>query len=322
MMRRGMLLSAAALATVSGRAFAQSPAPANVEVVVNAPGAGNWLVYCAQHGNFFRDEGLQVGISNSGSPTTTINAVATNSANIGFDGTDVAVEAIAHQLPLKIVAPEFIPTPYALLVTAGIASWNDLKGKTIILGASGDISSITFDLMSAARGLSRTDFTIVRGQTSSSRYQALLSGNVAATVLSQPFSIQAQDAGMRTLAMASETIKAWVDTCIVVNSTWAAANRALVVRFLRAMRRGTADAYAHPDAAVAALVGATGIAPEVARKAYDLDFRQWRAFDPNLRMNLSGLRAMISFAVKEGAIAQPPAVGDVFDASYAAEARR
>ena len=68
----------------------------------------------------------------------------------------------------------------------------------------------------------------MRGQTSSSRYQAILSGNVAATVLSQPFSIQAQDAGMRTLAMASETIKDWVDTCIVVNTTWAAANRPLV----------------------------------------------------------------------------------------------
>jgi ABC-type nitrate/sulfonate/bicarbonate transport system substrate-binding protein len=322
MNRRVLLVAAATAAAVSARARAQSPAAADVEFVVNAPGAGNWLVYCAQYGNFFRDEGLRVGISNSGSPTTTINVVATNSANMGFDGTDVAVEAIAHQLPLKIVAPEFIPTPYALLTTPGIASWNDLKGKTVILGASGDISSITFDLMSATRGLTRADFSIARGQTSSSRYQALLSGNVAATVLSQPFSIQAQDAGMRTLAMASETIKDWVDTCIVVNTTWAAANRGLVVRVLRAMRKGAFDAYAHPDAAVAALVSATGIAPDVARKAYDLDFRRWRAFDPNLRMSLPGLRAMISFAVKEGAIAQEPSVSDVYDPSYAAQALR
>ncbi len=110
-MKRSRLLAAAtSLAVLPARAFAQTPAPANVEVVaVNAPGAGNWLVYCAQHGNFFRDEGLQVGISNSGSPTTTINVVATNSANIGFDGTDVAVEAIAHQLPLKIRRPGVHP---------------------------------------------------------------------------------------------------------------------------------------------------------------------------------------------------------------------
>ncbi len=192
----------------------------------------------------------------------------------------------------------------------------------MILGASGDISSITFDLMSAAHGLARTDFTIVRGQTSSSRYQAILSGNVAATVLSQPFSIQAADAGRRTLAMASDTIKDWIDTCIIVNTTWAASNRALVVRFLRAIRKGGLDGYAHPDAAVAALVAATGIGADVARKAYDLDFRRWRAFDPGLRVNPVGLRAMISFAVKEGAIATTPAVGDVYDPSYAAEAVR
>ncbi len=321
MKRSRLLVAAASLAAVPARAFAQTPPLANVEVVVNAPGAGNWLVYCAQHGNFFRDEGLQVGISNSGSPTTTINVVATNSANIGFDGTDVAVEAIAHQLPLKIVAPEFIPTPYALLTTPGIASWNDLKGKTVILGASGGISSITFDLMSAAHGLARTDFTLVRGQTSSSRYQALLSGNVAATVLSQPFSIQAQDAGMRTLAMASETIKDWIDTCIVVNTTWAAASRRSScascgrsvrrrsmpmpipmrrsVHWLRrpGLGRGRAQGLR------ARLPALAGVRSEAAREPRDL-------------------RAMISFAVKEGAIAQTPALGDVYDPSYAAEAAR
>ena len=321
-MKRHIMLAGLALLATAGRARAQSPAPAEVQVAVNAPGAGNWLAYIAQHGGFFRDAGLRVEISNTGTPTTTINAIATNSANIGLDGTDLCIEAVAHQLPVKIVAPEFIPTPYVLLTIPAVTSWNDLRGKTIILGAPGDVSSITFDLMSAAHGLSRNDLTVVRGQTSSIRYQALLSGNVAATVLSQPFSIQAADAGMKTLALASETIRDWVDTCWVANASWAAANRATLVRFLRALHLGALDAYAHPEAAIAALVTATGISAEVARKAYELDFRRWRAFDPALRMNPVGLRAMIAFAVKSGAIATAPAAADVYDPSFVAEALR
>ena len=320
--RASAVAALAALTLASAPSAAQSPAPIDVEIAVNAPGAGNWLVYVAQYGNFFRDEGLRVGITNTGTPTTTIDAVASGGANIGFDGTDVAIEAIAHQLPLRIIAPEFVPSPYALLTTAAVGSWNELKGKTVILGAPGDISSITFDLMIEARGFKRSDYTIVRGQTSSSRYQALLSGNVAATVLSQPFSILAADNGMRTLAMARDTVKDWVDTCVVVNANWAAANHGTVVRFVRALRKGAQQAYARPDLAVAALVTVTGIAEDTARKAYDLDFRRWHAFEPNLRMNVNGLRTMVGLAVREGAIANAPAVGEIFDPSYVNEGVR
>jgi ABC-type nitrate/sulfonate/bicarbonate transport system substrate-binding protein len=313
---------AAALALLVAPAAAQTPLLIDVEVVVNAPGAGNWIPYIAQHGPYFRDEGLRVSLSNSGTPTTTINLVATNGANIGFDGTDVAVEAIGHELPLRIVASEFIPNPYALLATSPVKTWNDLRGKTVILGSGGDASSITFDLMVAAQGLTRADFTIAHAQTSNARYQALLSGNVAATVLSQPFSIMAQGAGTQTVAQASDTIRDWIDTCVVVNGPWAAKHHATVVRFLRALHRADNDAYAHPDIAVDALVAATGIAPDIARKAYDLDFRRWHAFDPDLRMNPVGLQAMIALAVRVGAIAHAPTISDVYDPSFAREATR
>ncbi len=317
-----IIVGVAALALLVVPAAAQTPPLIDVEVVVNAPGAGNWIPYIAQHGTYFRDEGLRVSLGNSGTPTTTINLVATNGANVGFAGTDVAVQAVAHDLSVRIVASEFIPIPYTLLATAPIKTWNDLKGKTVILGSAGDASSITFDLMAAAQGLSRADFSIAHAQTSSARYQALLSGNVAATVLSQPFSIMAQGAGMQTVAQASDTIHDWIDTCVIVNAPWAAKNRATVVRFLRALHRADKDAYAHPDIAVDALVATTGIAPDMARKTYDLDFRRWHAFDPDLRMNPVGLQAMIGLAVRVGGIAKAPAIADVYDPSFAREALR
>ncbi len=103
-------------------------------------GSGNWPVYIALAQNFFSDEGLKVTPVLSGSNVATINVLATADANVGLDGSDIEIAAVVHGLPIKIVAPEFGPNPYTVLVSAGINSWADLKGKSVTLGSPQDVS--------------------------------------------------------------------------------------------------------------------------------------------------------------------------------------
>jgi NitT/TauT family transport system substrate-binding protein len=315
----------AVLALVAGwRAPAAAQAPlADVTLAMNAPGSGNWPVYIADQQGFFRDEGLHVSTVVSGSNTATVNLMASGDANIGLDGSDIEIEAIAHGLPLKIVAPEFGPNPYTIVAAAGIANWSQLKGKTVVTGSLQDVSSLTFFKLAAAQHLERKDVSIINSPSSSSRYEALLSGTVQATVLSQPFDILAQEHGFHVLAIGSDSLKAWADTCFAANAKWAGANRATLVHFVRALKKAVRYGYANPDAAVAALVKATNIAPGTARKAYDVDFTQRHVFDINDRIDLkAGLLAMGATIVEAGAAAAMPPIDDVYDASIMLDAAR
>ncbi len=101
------------------RANAQTQTPVAISLAMNAPGSGNWPVYIALAQNFFSDEGLKVTPVLSGSNVATINVLTTSDANIGLDGSDIEIAAVAHGLPIKIVAPEFGPNPYTVLVVGG-----------------------------------------------------------------------------------------------------------------------------------------------------------------------------------------------------------
>jgi NitT/TauT family transport system substrate-binding protein len=310
------------LATVLLLAPAATPAQTrlvDVSLAINAPGSGNWPVYIADQQGFFRAQGLNVSIVTSGSNVNTINMLATGATNLALDGSDIEIEAAARKLPLKIIAPEFGPNPYNLVVTAAIGGWGDLKGKRIVLGSPQDISSLTFEAMAEGQHLTRADFDVSASPSSSSRYAALLSGNVEATVLSQPFDILAQEHGLHVLQPASNIIKNWADTCFAVNTQWAStpANRDTAVRFVRALRRAVQFGYTNADGAIAALIKATNIAPSTAAKSYDVDFRQKRVFTINDKINLAaGLSAMATIALGGGAIASAPALDDYFDATY------
>ncbi|MGA2395406.1 MAG: ABC transporter substrate-binding protein [Candidatus Lustribacter sp.] len=297
--------------------------PVEVSLAMNAPGSGNWPVYIALAQNFFAGEGLHVTTVMSGSNVATMNLVATGSANFALDGSDIEIESVAHDLPVMIIAPEFGPNPYTVLTAAGITSWQQLKGKTIALGSPQDVSSLSFLKMAAQQHLGRDDFSIFTSASSSSRYDALLSGQVAATVLSQPFDIQAEEHGFHPLATGSATLKPWADTSIAVNSKWAAANRAAVVHFVRALKAAVRFGYTHKAEAVAALVATTNIAVSTAQKAYDYDFTQLHVFTINDRFDFRrDLLAMGDSIRAAGAIATVPPIDAFFDPSYLAGAGR
>jgi hypothetical protein len=87
---------------------------------------------------------------------------------------------------------------------------------------------------------------------------------------------------------------------------------------LRALRSAMRFGYANRDATVAVLIDATRAKPEIARKTYDVDFGTWKAFEPNLKMNETGLMNVARAQVAFGALAALPAIGDLYDGSFVA----
>ena len=205
-----------------------------------------------------------------------------------------------------------------------ITNWQQLKGKTVLIGPKLDVTGITLTRMLKPQKMTMDDFNIVVSTSTTSRFAALTSGNVQAAMLNQPYDIVAESKGMRLLAAGHDYVKDWMFEGFVVNTNWLAtpANRSIAVHFLRAIRKAIQFGYAHPAETIAILVAQTNIDPEVGRKAYDLNWKQWRAFDPNLRFDLAGMRAVAEGAVGSGILPSVPDLTTFYDPSVVAEALR
>jgi NitT/TauT family transport system substrate-binding protein len=316
------VLGAAVLSMSASAARAQTPPLTPVTFAIISANASEWPVFIAKQQGFFRDEGLDVSIVSASTPPNVMNAVATNAANLGDTGSDTAIAAIVHGLAVKIVAPVFTTNPFVLVVPATIKSWSDLHGKSVVLASKQDVTAMSFAAMAAKNHAKMDDFSITLSGDSSARYAALSSGNVQGAMLSQPFDLEAEANGMHALDTSYATMKDWMFKAVFVNSAWAAANRPVAVKVLRALRDAIRFGYAHRDATIAVLIDATHASPAIARSTYDIDFGTWHAFEPNLKMNERGLLNVAQAQVAFGVLTEVPKIGDIYDGSFAAAAAR
>jgi NitT/TauT family transport system substrate-binding protein len=316
---RSVFLGTAAALALRSRASAQ-PALVEVDYGILSPSASGWPLIIAESQGFYRDEGVKVSIVSSGSAPGVTNALATNALQMADNGTDSYIVAIAHGLPIKMIAPQCAINPYTLVVGPNITSWADLKGKAIVLGTKQDVTAIVFSGMAAAQKLKMDDFSIVVAGASSARYAALSSGNVAGAILSQPFDLLAQSKGMRVLATAHETFKEWALACTAVNDNWALGNRETVLKVLRAERRAIRFGYANRAPSVAALIEATHVDAAIAGSAYDLLFGKWKAFDPNLRVSARMLQTIGKSQIDLAIMPSMPSLDALYDPSFVREA--
>lgn len=314
------LLAVVALFASAPSAFAQSQL---TEVLIGnlSPSASEWPIYIADEQGFFKEQGLKVTIIAGGGPTNVISALASGGTQFADDGTDSYIAAVSHGLPIKMVAPQFQTMPYQLVVQPTITSWAQLKGKNIDLGTKKDVTAIAFYKMADGHGMKDSDFSLIVGGNSGARYDALLSKRVDGSMLSQPFDLLANSKGMKTLASGSDYFRDnWMFTALAVNTNWAAKNRPVVVKMLKAFRKAIAFGYKHKNETVAALVDATHVDRSIAEQAYDLDFGKWKAFDPQQRINFPAVRNIGNIMVAQDDISSVPSMDQLFDLSFVAEA--
>ena len=81
------------------------------------------------------------------------------------------------------------------------------------------------------------------------RHKALLEGKIDAGLQSVPWNYVAEDAGMNNLGNVIDHVPDWQFVSINANSRMGGEDRELLVRFLRAMVRGTDWLYANRAAA-------------------------------------------------------------------------
>lgn len=316
------VLLAAALALGALPASAQAPL---MELNFGTLGAAisQWPIYLAIDRGFFKEAGLHVSTTTIQGVPAVITTTATKGVDVASIGTDSLIAAVARHLPVKIVAPGMATNPYSLVVGAGIKSFADLRGKTVILGTKSDVTAITLRAMLSAQHLDfDKDLSVIVSGSTNARFTALVSGNAQGAMLSPPFDLAAEAQGMHILATAADYEKNWMFTVYIANTEWAATHRPELTAFARAMRKAVEYGYGHRKESIDSLIAYSHVDQSAAERSYDNTFRKWRAFDRELRVNESQLRTVGDAMIQVGELTALPPLADLYDPSYARDAGR
>ena len=282
----------------------------------------NMPLWAAQQHGFFADEGLEVEGTIHGNASQ-VPPLLDGRFQVFIGSPELAIQNAAEGGPLKIVAGNAGKLVHSLIARAPFKHVEDLRGRVIGIFTDKEGTFFHVKAMLAAHGLNHPgDYEVKHTGGVPPRHKALLAGEIDAGLQSVPWNYVAEEAGMNNLGDVIDTVPDWQFVSINVNGRWAAANRDLLVRFLRAMLRGTEWLYANRAAASAIAARELPAPLHHAERAWDF-FTGTNALTRDVAVNAKGLAQVIA-TLKETGLLRRAAADDpaaYIDDSYLKAAR-
>lgn len=259
-----ILAATSSASLVSGVALAQDV----VKVHLPTPGMETMPFLIAQDRGFYQKEGIQFD------PRTMkvdIGVMATVGGEV--DATQILGlslrGAIDRGADLRIVMVfNKLPT-YSLFVRKPINSYKQLKGQKIASSTNGASSTKILELTLRENGLNpKSDVNIFYVGNTPTIYQSLVSGAVAAAVLTAPFDIDAlAQSNLQELPFANEP--GVLMAGVAANTKFIYGRPDVAKRFLHATWKGLGYLISNRDDSIKLMAEHLKIDPAVAAKVYD-----------------------------------------------------
>ena len=282
----------------------------------------NMPLWAAQQHGFFAGEGLEVEGTIHGNESQ-VPPLLDGRFQVFIGSPELAIQNAIEGGPLKIVAGNAGKLVHSLIARAPFKRVEDLRGRMIGIFTDKEGTFFHVKAMLAAHGLNFPgDYKVKHTGGVPPRHKALLAGEIDAGLQSVPWNYLAEEAGMNNLGDVIDYVPDWQFVAINVNSRWAAANRDLLVRFLRAMRRGTDWLYANRAAASAIAARELPAPLHHAEQAWDF-FTGTNALTRDMSVNVTGLAKVIATLIEAGLLPPdaPKAPAFYIDDSYLQQAR-
>jgi ABC-type nitrate/sulfonate/bicarbonate transport system substrate-binding protein len=165
----------------------------------------------------------------------------------------------------------------------------------------------------ARAGIDRRAVTFDRVGGVRQRFEALVAGTAASTILVPPFIDMALARGFAKLWDGADLAPDYPGVVATARAAWLRDKEETAIAYLRALREANAWAPAHPDEAAAALVDARYSEPAAARLVRDVV--------PDLAIAQSGWDEVVALRRECGLLPQPePSAGEVLDRALLAKA--
>jgi ABC-type nitrate/sulfonate/bicarbonate transport system substrate-binding protein len=277
MMKRTQFLSSA---TALGASVAGMTLPANsqttpVRMIIFA-GSDAWPLYVAREKGFFSRAGVDVTLTATPGSVPQMKRLMAGEFDLASTLLDNLVAYDEGQGDPSVAGPFdlFAFMGYnsgllGLMVRPEITSYADLRGKRLAVDAI--LTGYTFVLRRVLdqQGVHEGDYSLVPVGSTDKRFEAMVSGDCAAALVASPFDILGQQKyGFKTLANAIKVLGHYQSTVVIARRSYAAANPAVPVSFIRGYRSALAwmDDPANRSEAISILTSSSTVPADLAAR--------------------------------------------------------
>lgn len=161
--------------------------------------------FVGRDAGFFLKHGIDPKLVVFDSGSVLAQAGLAGDVKISVTSGPVTIASRTQGADATLIASFVNTPPYSIVAAKGITKWEQLKGKRIAMSRFGSGTDTSLRLVLRKFGLDPTkDVIILQMGTQPSRYQALLAGNIDATIISPPLDLTAKKQGLNILVNIAE----------------------------------------------------------------------------------------------------------------------
>ena len=204
---------------------------------------------------------------------------------------------------------QFFVQPY-------IGSFADLRGRILAVDAPNTAYALLAKKILAKHGLKEGDYVVKPVGAGPFRLKAMAEHrDYAASMLNLPFTVQAEEMGLKSLGNPVEILGPYQAAGAFVRREWAKANPALLERYIAAYVESLRFSLVHRAESVAILEKELKLSRTVAERTFRQLADPRTGFTPDAKFDLAGFRNLLALrAEMEGG--SPAAPERYYDLSY------
>jgi ABC-type nitrate/sulfonate/bicarbonate transport system substrate-binding protein len=249
----------------------------------------------AREKGFFARENIDLDVTYM-TPDLVIKALLAGTVDLSRSGAHFGLIAAARGGEIKIIGGSTYGYPYQVIGQPQLKTLADLKGQKIAGASVASITTTIFKDVMHRQGIPPTAYTLLFVGGSPERFQAVSSGQVAASLAeAPPFNFRSIDAGRKVLLNYSDEIKNLLYTAYFASNKSLAQNRALFTRFIRAMGQAMRwlNDPANEKAVIEVMMQRLKIDEATAERTYKFMVPENKAFRGEGAIDVAGLTEMI-----------------------------
>ena len=205
-------------------------------------------------------------------------------------------------------------------VQGDIKSFADLRGRTLVVDAPNTAYALQAKKILLKAGLKEGDYTVKPVGNGGLRFKAMVeSKDNAAAILKLPFTVRAEQKGLRSLGRTTDMLGPYQAGGAFVMRAWASANRETLQRYIAGYIESMRWVYnpANRAAAVAMLMDKLKLAKPMAERTYAQLTEPAFGLAPDAKFNLEGFRNVLALRAEiEGHGAAPKPAERYIDLGY------
>jgi ABC-type nitrate/sulfonate/bicarbonate transport system substrate-binding protein len=293
---------------------ARAPAGELIPLRVNTfPNAKALALHAGLANGIFERHGLKVELQLTDNSKNQRDGLAAGRFEIAQAALDNAIAMIEVAKQDVVIVSGGDSGMNEFFVQPDISTFADLRGRTIVVDAPDTAYALQAKKILLKNGLKDgTDYTVKPVGAGLYRLKAMLEDTVnAGAILNLPFTVQAEEAGLKSLGRTVDLLGPYQAQGDFVMRAWAADNAATLTRYLAAYveaLRWVRDP-ANRKPAIALLADKLKLSPTAAERTYELLLDPHFGFTPDAKFDPEGFRNMLALRAeiehRDGATPDP-----------------